>query len=97
MRPDILDKINSDFENLEEVISILKVMESTNPEPVSDRIYRSIIFLSEGNINKLNHFIELFFTDYRDLIWQAEYEDPEIQKYDFNKSFKELGLYQGIK
>lgn len=43
-------------------------------------------------MSKLNHFIALSFKDYRDLIWQAEYEDQEVHKYDFNKSFNEQGL-----
>ncbi|MDH5414915.1 MAG: hypothetical protein OEW87_12310 [Flavobacteriaceae bacterium] len=92
MKKDTLKKINTDFINPEEAISILSEMELKNDEPVPERIYRAIIFLSEGNIEKLHHFIELYFIDYRDLIWQAEYEDPEVQKYDFNKSFNELGL-----
>ena len=92
MKKDTLKKISTDFKNPEEVIGILSEMELKNKESVSERIYRAIIFLSEGNIEKLHHFIELYFEDYRDLIWQAEYEDPEVQKYDFNKSFSELGL-----
>jgi hypothetical protein len=76
----------------EEVFNMLKAVGVQAQEPVSDRIYRSIVFLSQGNMNKLNHYIELSLTDCRDLVWQAEYEDPEKQKYDFNKSFHELGL-----
>ena len=92
MQKDIANKIEMDFKTSEEAIKILSEMASRENEVISERIYRAIIYLSEGNIEKLNYFIELYFQDYRDLIWQAEYEDPEIQKYDFNKSFKELGL-----
>ena len=92
MQPDIIYKINADFGNPKEVVNILEAMESMNQGPVSDRIFRGIIFLSQGNMDRLNRFIELSFTNYRDLLWQAEYENPEIQKYDFNKSFDELGL-----
>lgn len=92
MQQDILDKINEDFENPEEVVNILESMESIDRGPISDRIYREIIFLAQGDMSKINHFIELSCKDYRDLVWQAEYEDPEVQKYDFNKSFNELDL-----
>jgi len=92
MQQDILNKIEVDFENPEEVVNILEAMESMNRGPISDRVYRGIVFLAQGNMNKLNHFIELSFNNYRDLLWQAEYEDPEVQKYDFAKSFNELGL-----
>jgi hypothetical protein len=92
MQLDILEKIYKDFDNSEEVVNILEAMRSLDRDPVSDRIYRGIIFLSQGSMSKLNHFIELSLKDYRDLLWQAEYEDPEIQKYDFTKSFHDLGL-----
>ena len=92
MQQDITKKIGQDFESPEEVIGLLSKMEEREDDYISERIYRAIIFLSEGNIEKLNHFIKLYFLDYRDLLWQAEYEDPEIQKYDFKKSFSKLGL-----
>ena len=92
MQQDILDKIKKDFKNIEEVVGILESKESMYRGPISDRINRGIIFLAQGDMVKLDHFIELSIKDYRDLIWQAEYEDPEVQKYDFNKSFYELGL-----
>ena len=92
MKKDILKKIEKDFDNPEEVLDILFVMAEKDNEVTSDRIYRAIIYLANGSIKTLNHSIELYFIDYRDLLWQAEYEDPEIQKYDFNKSFSELGL-----
>ena len=92
MEQDIIDKISLDFANPSEVVNILESMESLNRGPISDRLYRGIIFLSKGDMVKLNNFLDLAFTDYRDLLWQAEYEDPEERKYDFNKSFRELGL-----
>jgi len=44
MQQDILDKIKEDFENPEEVVNILEPMESMNRGPISDRIYRGIIY-----------------------------------------------------
>ena len=73
MQKDIIEKIEKDFESSEEIIKILSEMASRNNEAISERIYRAIIYLSEGNIEKLNYFIDLYFQDYRDLIWQAEY------------------------
>ena len=76
----------------QEVIDILESLETMNHAPPSDRVLRSIVFLAQGDRNKLSHFIDLAYRDYRDLLWQAEYENPEVRKYDFNKSFDELGL-----
>ena len=94
MQLDIIKKINNDFSNPDEVIKLLEEMEKTDGSPIADRIYRSIVFLAEGKTEKLKYYINLFFKDYRDLLWYAEYEDndPEVQKYDFNLSFVELGL-----
>jgi len=92
MQPDIIKIVELDFENPKEVVNILEAMKFMNRRPVSDRVYRAIIFLSKGSMSRLNHFTELALTDYRDLLWQAEYENPEVQKYDFNKSFSELGI-----
>lgn len=92
MTPDIVSKIEADFEDPNEILEILESMESRNRGPISDRTYRSIVFLAQGSKDKLNHYVELAFQDYRDLYWQAEYEDPETRKYDFSRSFEEQGL-----
>jgi hypothetical protein len=92
MKQDIVAKIRRDFENPDEIFERLGSLESGLGKPVSDRIYRSIVFLADGDRNKLSHYIDLALTDYRDLLWQAEYEDPEDRKYDFNRSFSEQGL-----
>ena len=93
MKKDITQKIKVDFPaSATEVIAILESLESMNRGPISDRIYRAIIHLTNGDQERLNQVIELAFKDHRDLLWQAEYKDPEIRKYDFNKTFNELGL-----
>jgi len=45
-----------------------------NRGPISVRVYRGIIFLSDGDMNKLSHYLELALKDYSDHLWQAEYE-----------------------
>ncbi|HDY85240.1 hypothetical protein LCGC14_0751090 [marine sediment metagenome] len=92
MKQDIINKVESDFDEPKEVIRILESMESMNRGPIEDRAYRSIIFLAHGSRDKLNHYIDLAFKDSRDLYLQAEYEDPEVKKYDFNNTFNEQGL-----
>ena len=92
MQKDIIEKIEQDFAEPELVLRILESVESKSGEVLPDRICRSMIYLARGDIERLTHYIELFFQDYRDLLWQAEYEDPEVHKYDFNRTFYELGL-----
>lgn len=68
MQQDIFEKIKVDFGNSSDVLNVLEAMESMNLGPISDRVYRGIIFLSDGDMDKLNHYIELAFKDYRDLL-----------------------------
>ena len=89
MKLDILKKIENDFKDSRPVLDALLSLEQINRGPVSDRIQRCIIHLSNGKLDSVYNYIDLAV---RDLIWQAEYENPEIRKFDFNNSFFKLGL-----
>ena len=54
-----------------------------------DRLIRCALFLSRGSIKELESAVALGKTDYRDLIWSAEYDCKERQLRDFNQSFPE--------
>ena len=87
MVEDILKKVESDFVNTDEAISIL---ESIEDDLNNDRFLRAAVFLARGDTDRLAKIVRM---DYRDVLWQAENpDDPEIRKYDFGKSFSELGL-----
>ena len=74
-KEDILRKINSDFgEKSNEVIEILSDAIKKTNYLETDRIVRCIIFLSKGNIDNLNKFIEMATLDPRDIMLWAEYE-----------------------
>lgn len=67
---------------------IQKQFESTR---ISNRILRCVVFLAEGDLTKLEHYIDIAKTDYRDVIFMAEYTDHDKQNpkriRDFNRSF----------
>ena len=87
MIEDILKKIEADFANTDEAILIL---ESIDDDLKNDRFLRAAVFLARGDKDRL---LKIVSMDYRDVLWQAENpDDPEIRKYDFGKSFSELGL-----
>lgn len=92
MTPDIVSKIKNDFENPKEILNILESMQTEETGSISDRTYRSILYLAHGSTDKLAQAIELALLDCRDLYWQAEYGDTEVRRYDFNKTFGEQGL-----
>ena len=58
---------------------------------MSNRIIRCVIFLADGDLEKLEYYIDLAKTDYRDVIFMAEYIDHNSkhpkQIRDFNRSF----------
>ena len=87
MKKDILDRIEQDFGSATAVVAVLESLEEPNRGRLSERVIRAIIFLADGDMVKLAHYVELARTDYRDLLWQAEYEEPNQRKYDFSRPF----------
>jgi len=53
-----------------------------------DRLIRCALFLSKGSIKELEGAVSLGKTDYRDLIWSAEYDCKEARLRDFNRPFQ---------
>jgi hypothetical protein len=52
-----------------------------------ERLIRCALFLSQGSIKELEGAVSLGKTDYRDLIWSAEYDCKEERLRDFNQPF----------
>jgi hypothetical protein len=59
---------------------------------ISNKVIRSIIYLAKGNLELLNKNIQRAQTDFKDLLWEAEYDRGDEQLRDFSKSFIALGL-----
>jgi len=53
---------------------------------------RAIIYLAKGDLELLNSNIQLVQTDFKDLLWPAEYDRGDEQLRDFNQSFTNLEL-----
>ena len=74
--PDIIEKIKRDFDSPDEAdlaLSVLADFVDQNQDLSTDRILRCIVFVANGDIDKLEKAIDLASTDYRDLIVWAEY------------------------
>lgn len=82
---DIVRKITSDFpsEPLAGILALLNDYEG--PEKL--RVIRCVIHLAEGSIDKLLDFMGSAGTDYRDVIYWAEYDGRDRRIRDFNKPF----------
>lgn len=93
MKTDIYQKIEKDFgPHLKLVIEQIEILDARSKGLVNDRMLRAMVFLAKGSIERFKQVIELGRTDYRDVLWQAEYDCGEEQLYDFNKTFHELKL-----
>lgn len=93
MKPDIYQKIEQDFEQ-ELMIGIGEILalDAEAKGWISDWIIRSLIYLSHGDLARLNQLIELAKSDWRDLLVAAEYDSNYVRVRDFEKTFHELGL-----
>lgn len=87
---DIWGKVNKDFETPEEAalaLSVLADFADQNRELSSDRILRCIVFLANGDLDRLEEALDLAKKDYRDLIVRAEYNEKNEQVRDLTHPF----------
>jgi uncharacterized protein YbaA (DUF1428 family) len=87
---DIWGKVNKDFETPEEAalaLSVLADFVDQNKELSSDRIVRCIVFVANGDLNRLEKAIDLAREDYRDLIVWAEYDEKNQRVRDLSNPF----------
>ena len=93
MKTDIYQKVEKDFgPEAKLAIEQIEILDARSKGLVSDRMLRAMVFLAKGDIERFKQVIELGRTDYRDVLWQAEYDCGEEQLYDFKKTFHELKL-----
>lgn len=96
MTKDIFQKIEKDFgKDAKRVHKEFEILDAKTNGQLFDRLIRAIVYLAKGDIDKLKMYIEMSQVDWRDVLWQAEYDSPDDPKRyrDFNKSFHDLGLY----
>jgi hypothetical protein len=90
MTRDIWGRVNKDFETPEEAalaLSVLADFVDQNQELASDRILRCIVFVAQGDLNRLEKAIGLAKEDYRDLIVWAEYSEKSERVRDLTNPF----------
>ncbi|MGD1894488.1 MAG: hypothetical protein ACFB15_28320 [Cyclobacteriaceae bacterium] len=91
---DVISKIRieySDNDNQEFIINSL-IQLGIDWEFKSARVPRCILFLSKGDFDSFKDNLKSAETDWRDVIYWAEYDSKDNQIYDFNKPFEENGL-----
>jgi hypothetical protein len=88
MKVDIYQRMIRDFGfDAASVRKILVEVDARTKGLISDRLIRSMIYLSEGSLEQFKVTLELARTDPRDVYWQAECDCGETQLRDFTKPF----------
>ncbi len=60
-------------EDQEDILKILDLYGLESQEKEKDRVQLAIIKLSNGDTARLRHFVEIAKNDYRDVLYEAEY------------------------
>lgn len=102
---DIIQRITDDFGD-ERASKILANLISRIPDGLPNgtrpRHLRCVIHLAEGDLEKLNHYIEICLRDTRDVMFAAEYRQTgpgfgtKLERiHDFNLPFGESTNHDG--
>lgn len=87
LSPDIIKKIQQDFNEQSHLVFDLLQDSIYLLGTESFRVTRSILYLSDGNLESLKSFVQVAIQDYRDLLYWAEY-DKDKHARNFNKPFE---------
>ena len=91
MKIDIENKIKENFSDVEKVKAIISKLDV--PEHEKDRVTRCILYLSESDVDSLEHWVKLGNIDRRDIYWFAEYDNRSEWKWDFSIEFDKQKPY----
>ena len=99
MSPDILLKIEHDFgQETGKAIELIEQAIQGHSYLNSERIVRCIVFIAEGNLDKLKETINFAILDPRDVMVWAEYsydQNTLLRIRDFTKTFE--NCYDDVK
>lgn len=69
-----------------EIYAAFEDLQEASPR-INARVFRCIVHLAEGNLNRLLELVEDARTDYRDVILWAEYDQRgKTRLHDFSKA-----------
>ena len=92
MTPDIEARIATNFDNAhrEEARDILRRLDEELREGEHARILRCVLFLSGGDMELLVYYSDRASSDWRDVIYWAEYDEQDHRLRDFNQPLPEF-------
>ena len=80
--PHTLERITKEFPSPDEARVLEWLSSYSGPEPA--RVIRDILVLSKGSLDRVKQYVEAAHTDYRDVLYWAEYQatDPMFRGRD---------------
>ena len=90
MEQRILERIRREFQDADQ-ICVIELLASY-PGPESDRVRWDILELSKGKAEKIEEYVKAAQTDYRDILYWAEYyeDDPMLRDRDPKQMVDEI-------
>src|SRR5438105_15861419 len=97
MEQRIIERIGREFQTADQRSAIELLDSYSGPE--SDRVRWDILELSKGNLEKIGEYVKAAQTDYRNILYWAEYygNDPLLRGRDPKKMIDELIAIWGRK
>jgi len=90
MEQRILERVSREFQDSDRDAAVRLLESYVGPE--SDRVKWDILQLSKGSVAKVREYIQAAQTDYRDVLYWAEYykDDPMLRGRDPKKMVDEI-------
>jgi hypothetical protein len=90
MEQRILERVSREFKDSDRD-AVVQLLESY-AGPESDRVRWDVLELSEGGVGKVRDYIKAAQTDYRDILYWAEYykDDPMLRARDPKQVLDEI-------
>lgn len=86
LKPDIIQQIDKEYSGASRS-SVQVCMQGLATLPECQRVARCVLFLAKGDAKKIVDFVTAALTDYRDVIWWAEYDGKEERLRDLSRPF----------
>jgi hypothetical protein len=92
-----IERIAKDFSQAEQASIVELLTGYAGPEPA--RVTWDILELSKGSLEKVRQYVEAAKTDYRDVLYWAEYydRDPLVRGHDAKKLVDDIIAKLGAK
>lgn len=87
---DIITRIERDFAKSDaaSVVELMSELSGEGNATFTDRVLRCLVYMSKGSVPDLTHAVELARTDWRDIIYFAEYDENDVHARDLSKPFQ---------